>query len=58
MPILKDKNHKLYPIYYSAIDYLFLMSRKEMDEKATDPKNGKAIWEVSDSLRKRMGFGF
>jgi len=37
-----------------AIDYLFLMSRKDMDTKATDPGNGKQLWEVSESLRARL----
>jgi NAD(P)-dependent dehydrogenase (short-subunit alcohol dehydrogenase family) len=32
------------------LDYLFLMSRKEMDEKATDPENGKRLWELSKEL--------
>jgi NAD(P)-dependent dehydrogenase (short-subunit alcohol dehydrogenase family) len=31
-------------------DYLFLMSRKEVDEKADDPQNGSKLWELSDSL--------
>lgn len=37
-----------------STDYLFLMSRKEMDEKALDPENGKAIWEASEALSKKM----
>jgi len=37
-----------------AIDYLFLMSRKDMDEKATDPGNGSKLWEKSESLKKKM----
>lgn len=37
-----------------AMDYLFLMSRKEMDPKATDPENGKKLWEVSDSLWRNI----
>ena len=36
-------------------DYLFLMSRKEMDEKATDPDNGKKLWAYSENLLKQMG---
>ena len=36
------------------MDYLFLMSRKEMDEKATNPQNGKLLWERSMELRERM----
>ncbi|TRZ70758.1 MAG: SDR family NAD(P)-dependent oxidoreductase [Bacteroidetes bacterium] len=31
-------------------DYLFLMSRKEPDEKALDPENGKRLWQLSDQL--------
>jgi len=31
-------------------DYLFKMSRKEIDEKASDPDNGKKLWEMSDKL--------
>lgn len=31
-------------------DYLFLMSRKELDEKAADPNNGKKLWELTESL--------
>jgi NAD(P)-dependent dehydrogenase (short-subunit alcohol dehydrogenase family) len=37
-----------------AIDYLFLMSRKEMDEKATDTRNGAVLWEASESLVKSL----
>ena len=35
-------------------DYLFLMSRKEADEKATDPANGKRLWDLSDALWKKV----
>jgi NAD(P)-dependent dehydrogenase (short-subunit alcohol dehydrogenase family) len=31
-------------------DYLFLMSRKEVDEKASDPENGKKLWDLSEEL--------
>jgi len=31
-------------------DYLFLMSRKEPDEKALDPENGKRLWKLSEQL--------
>ena len=31
-------------------DYLFLMSRKPVDEKAADPKNGKRLWEKTKNL--------
>lgn len=36
-----------------AIDYLFLMSRKAMDPKATDPENGTKLWEVSEELMRK-----
>jgi NAD(P)-dependent dehydrogenase (short-subunit alcohol dehydrogenase family) len=32
------------------LDYLFLMNRKEMDDKAIDPENGKMLWEKSEEL--------
>ncbi len=32
-------------------DYLFLMSRKDPDEKAIDPANGRRLWELSEELR-------
>jgi NAD(P)-dependent dehydrogenase (short-subunit alcohol dehydrogenase family) len=35
-------------------DYLFLMSRKEADEKALDPGNGRRLWELSDNLVKSI----
>lgn len=35
-------------------DYLFLMSRKAVDEKALDPANGKKLWELSERLRSRL----
>jgi len=31
-------------------DYLFLMSRKETDEKALNPENGRRLWEMSVQL--------
>jgi len=37
------------------LDYLFLMSRKDMDEKATDPENGKKLWELSENLCQQLG---
>jgi len=33
-----------------ATDYLFLMSRKNVDEKATNTENGRRLWELSDQL--------
>jgi len=35
-------------------DYLFLMNRKDIDELASDPENGKKLWEVSETLRKQL----
>jgi len=35
-------------------DYLFLMSRKEIDPKAADPANGKKIWEKSEELLREL----
>ncbi len=37
-----------------SIDYLFLMSRKSMDEKATDSQNGRLLWEESELLKERI----
>jgi len=31
-------------------DYLFLMSRKEVDEKAADSENGKRLWQLTKDL--------
>jgi NAD(P)-dependent dehydrogenase (short-subunit alcohol dehydrogenase family) len=33
-----------------ATDYLFLMSRKQIDQKALDPENGKRLWEATENL--------
>jgi NAD(P)-dependent dehydrogenase (short-subunit alcohol dehydrogenase family) len=33
-------------------DYLFKMSRKEIDEKASDRENGKKLWKMSEELIK------
>ncbi len=35
-------------------NYMFLMQKKEMDEKATDPENGKRLWELTEKLSKRI----
>lgn len=35
-------------------DYLFLMTRKEVDDKASNPENGKILWELSENLLKRL----
>jgi len=37
-----------------TLDYLFLMDRKEMDPKATDPGNGKKLWEMSEKLSEKV----
>lgn len=33
-----------------TMDYLFLMNRKDMDPKATDPENGGKLWEMTEKL--------
>lgn len=40
------------------IDYLFLMSRKDMDIKATDAKNGEKLWQYSEALLETHGIVF
>lgn len=40
------------------IDYLFLMSRKEMDAKARNEENGQMLWELSENLLKRFDVSF
>ncbi len=42
----------------TAIDYLFLMSRKEMDSKAMEEENGCTLWELSEQLLKENGYDF
>jgi NAD(P)-dependent dehydrogenase (short-subunit alcohol dehydrogenase family) len=39
-------------------DYLFLMSRKEMDPKALDPENGDRLWRYSEALLESHGIVF
>ena len=41
-----------------SIDYLFLMSRKEMDLKATDVQNGEKLWQYSEDLLATHGIIF
>jgi NAD(P)-dependent dehydrogenase (short-subunit alcohol dehydrogenase family) len=41
-----------------ALDYLFLMSRKEMDLKATDAQNGTRLWQYSEALLESHGIVF
>lgn len=36
-------------------DYLFLMTRKEIDSKATDPENGKLLWQKTERLLSKNG---
>ncbi len=35
-------------------DYLFLMGRREVDSKASDPENGRKLWELSELLSQRV----
>jgi NAD(P)-dependent dehydrogenase (short-subunit alcohol dehydrogenase family) len=37
------------------LDYLFRMTRKEIDEKALDPGNGRRLWELSEALLASLG---
>lgn len=37
-----------------AFDYFYLMSRKEIDEKASHPENGKRLWELSEKLARDL----
>lgn len=37
-----------------ASDYLFLMSRKEIDPKATLAAHGQELWDKSEELRKKV----
>jgi hypothetical protein len=36
------------------MDYLFLMQRKTMDEKATDPEHGRKLWDMTGELVRRL----
>jgi len=47
----KDFNNK-------QIDYLFMMSRKDMDEKTMDPINGQTLWDLSEKLLSKIGVKF
>ncbi len=38
-----------------STDYLFLMSRKEMDAKAVDAHNGDKVWTLSEDLLRQHG---
>jgi len=37
-----------------ADDYLFLMSRKAVDEKAADEQNGKRLWQMTEELLENL----
>jgi NAD(P)-dependent dehydrogenase (short-subunit alcohol dehydrogenase family) len=37
-----------------TFDYLFLMERKAIDEKAEDPANGEKLWKLSEELLKKL----
>lgn len=39
-------------------DYLHLMSRKEVDPKASHPDNGKKLWDLSEQLLKKYNVTF
>lgn len=41
-----------------AMDYLFLMQRKEMDEKAVDEENGEKLWQLSERLLEEHAIAF
>ena len=41
-----------------ATDYLFLMSRKTVDEKASNPENGKKLWKMTEELLKKHHISF
>jgi len=41
-------------IGHNAMEYLFLKGRKVMDPKATEPENGRRLWDLSEQLRKRF----
>ncbi|HNQ82276.1 MAG TPA: SDR family NAD(P)-dependent oxidoreductase [Bacteroidales bacterium] len=37
-----------------AFDYLFKMTRKDIDEKAEDEENGKRLWKMSENIVKTL----
>ncbi len=39
-----------------ATDYLYLMSREEVDEKASNMENGKKLWALSEVLLENLGY--
>ncbi len=54
------------PVYQAASgqpeglkwDYLFMMSRVPVDEKASDPENGRMLWEKTERLLREKGIAF
>ena len=38
-----------------STDYLFLMSRKAVDKKASIPKNGAKLWQLTEQLLADKG---
>jgi NAD(P)-dependent dehydrogenase (short-subunit alcohol dehydrogenase family) len=47
LSVSKDVEAKSY-------DYLFKMTRKDIDEKAADEANGRILWELSEELIKKL----
>jgi hypothetical protein len=41
-----------------ASDYLFLMSRREIDAKAIDADTGDRLWTLSEELLREQGVEF
>ncbi len=39
-------------------DYMFLMSRKQIDDKASDPENGRMLWEKTERLLTENSISF
>ena len=39
-------------------DYFFLSTRRPVDEKASDPTNGRRLWEMSEELLSGLGVKF
>ena len=38
----------------TPMEYLFLMQKKEMDQKATNPEHGRRLWEMTEALASRL----
>ena len=39
-----------------SFDYLFLMQKKPIDQKAMDPENGSKLWNLSAQLAQELGY--